>query len=161
MWNSEETAIPSVQIEIGAGGWHTDFKMSNVIFENKKDIKILTSGCTPQIYFDFIYLRLWTTTENITDFARNSEKIPSSGTLGIKSPRWLFGNGWKRTSLFSCILPRPYCYSSMYALYGKLWEKKKKQPQTFPSFLDIECSLCLFQEVNLFCECPHNYSYSF
>lgn len=50
---------------------------------------------------------------NITDFARNSEKTPSSGAWGIKSPNWLLGNWWKRTSLFSCVLPQPYYHSLM------------------------------------------------
>lgn len=56
------------------------------------------------MHLDFNDLKPWTTNEsvksfNISDRARMSEKNPSTVALGIKSPSWLLGNGWKKPTI--------------------------------------------------------------
>lgn len=99
--------------------------MSNITSDDKKDIKLLISRRTPP---NPPWFHLFKTLDhkrehrsfNITEFARNSEKIPGSEALGIKSPCGLLGTWWKRMPLFSRVLPRPPYHSSMLASRGKL-----------------------------------------
>jgi hypothetical protein len=65
--------------------------MSNTISFNKKNIKMLTSICTPKIHLDFTYLKPWTTIASISYLISQIvlelvRKNPSSGALGIKDP---------------------------------------------------------------------------
>lgn len=128
VWNSDETATPKVFTDWDKPRWVAHrFKkvMCHLWQERHRYINFRMYSKNPP------WFHLFKTVDynwehwafNITDFARNSEKIPSSGILGIKSPSWLWRDGWKRISLFSCILPQHYYYSSKYAMYGKLWYK--------------------------------------
>lgn len=93
---------------------------------------------------------------NITDFARNSKNIPSSGAWGIKSPSGLLRKLMKTNVII------PLCFPS--ALLPQLnvcfvWKTDDKSSSHRPSssFSATASTLFLFQERNVFCACPHNY----
>lgn len=96
--------------------------MSNITSDNKKDIKMLTSRCTPKIHLDFIYLKLWTTSESI-DHLTSRILLDIVRTFLAVEPESQV-DSWEtdenEMSLFLCVLPQPSSHSSMYALCGKL-----------------------------------------
>lgn len=89
---------PSHQMPVDSGKsrWvaHKILKMSTIISYKKTDIMRFTSGWTPEIHLDFIYLKLWTTIESrchltLRILQEPVRKILANGTFCIKSQIWL------------------------------------------------------------------------